>query len=98
MDREFVETRIRERLAEFRRLGVTRLALFGSVARGQAAVDSDIDVLIRLAPENRTFDDFMDVKLLMEDLFPGVKVDVVLEDSLKPAIRDRILAEARDVA
>jgi len=40
----------------------------------------------------------MELKLLLEDLFPGVAVDLVLESSLKPGIRDKVLSEARDVA
>jgi len=77
----------RERLA---RCGVTRIGLFGSGARGEAHADSDLDFLVELRP--KTFDTYMDTKFLLEDLF-GCPVDLVLPNTLKPALRARILAE-----
>jgi len=83
---------------QLRERGVTHLAVFGSVARGDGGEASDLDVLIKLADRYKSFDTLMDIKFLLEDLFPETKVDLVLEDALKPAIRERILSEARDVA
>ena len=71
-------------------LGVTRIGIFGSFARGDARPDSDLDVLVEL--DARTFDRYMDVKIYLEDLF-GRRVDLVLADRIKPALRERILAE-----
>ncbi|MBI3127811.1 MAG: nucleotidyltransferase family protein [Candidatus Tectomicrobia bacterium] len=82
------------RRAELRRLGVKRLALFGSSVRGDAEEKSDLDFLVELDP--KSFDAYMDVKFFLEDLF-GRKVDLVLADALKPRLRPRILAEAVDV-
>jgi uncharacterized protein len=79
-------------LAELRRLGTRRLALFGSVrARGEGSDSSDIDLLVELQP--RTFDAYMDVKLFLEKIL-GRKVDLVLADAVKPRLRAVILAEA----
>lgn len=75
---------------ELRAFGVRTLGIFGSHARGDARPDSDLDVLVEI--ERRTFDDFMGVKLLLEDLF-GRPVDLVLADRIKPRLRARILAE-----
>ena len=51
-----------ERLVAFepdiRALGVQRLALFGSVARGQARLDSDVDILVQFFPDAKTYDRF----------------------------------------
>lgn len=77
-----------------RSLGVQRLALFGSMARGTARADSDIDFLVRL--KNETFDAYMDVKFLLGDRL-GRPVDLVLEDTLKPRLREPILQESVDV-
>lgn len=76
---------------ELRRLGAKSLALFGSVARGEGSDSSDIDLLVELQP--KTFDSYMDVKLLLERIL-GRKVDLVLTDALKPRLRSVILAEA----
>ena len=72
--------------------GVTRLRLFGSVARGEAHPDSDLDVLVRMNPE-RSLLDQIGLKQDLEDLL-GRPVDLVSEPALHPQIRDRILAEA----
>ncbi|MFA5844868.1 MAG: nucleotidyltransferase family protein [Coriobacteriia bacterium] len=78
-----------------RRYGVLRLAVFGSMARGDALPDSDVDVLVEF--ERSSFDAYMDLKFGLEDLI-GRRVDLVIASTLKPRIRDRILAEARFVA
>ena len=85
---------ILERLAQnreaLRRLGVRRLGLFGSAARGDATSPHDLDFLVEF--ETKTFDAYMDLKAFLEQLF-GRPVDLVLADALKPALRDGILAE-----
>lgn len=86
--------RVQMHSAALRRLGVRRLALFGSAARDQAGEDSDLDFLVELAPCN--FDAYMDVKFLLEDEFAR-RVDLVTFGGLKPAIRDSVLAESIDV-
>ena len=90
--------RLRPSLERFRELGVTRLAIFGSVVTGSAGDDSDIDLLVRFEKQRKTFDNFMEVRFLLESIFTGMRVDLVLEEAIKPAIRDRILSEATDVA
>jgi len=76
---------------ELRRLGATSLALFGSVARGEGFDGSDVDLLVELEP--KTFDAYMDVKFFLEKAL-GRRVDLVLADAIKPALRSAILAEA----
>jgi predicted nucleotidyltransferase len=76
---------------ELKNLGARSLALFGSLARGEGSEASDIDLLVELQP--KTFDAYMDVKLYLESLL-GRRVDLVLADAIKPALRSVILAEA----
>jgi predicted nucleotidyltransferase len=94
LDSASVLARIGEHADEFRRLGVRRLALFGSTARGEARERSDLDFVVDLARKN--FDTYMEVKFLLEDLFAR-HVDLLTVDGIKPAIRERILAESIDV-
>jgi putative addiction module CopG family antidote len=80
-----------------RERGLTSLALFGSVVRGAARPDSDIDVLVDLAPDARfSLIDLVSVKDFLEDRL-GHRVDVVTKDGLEPAVRDRVLREAEVV-
>lgn len=76
------------------RLGVRRLALFGSAVRG-GAPPRDLDFLVEF--EHKTFDAYMETRELLEALFQR-PVDLVTADAIKPALYERILAEARDVA
>lgn len=80
-----------------RERGIGALALFGSTARGTARPDSDVDVLIDIAP-NVSFSlvDLVSVKDFLEDRL-GRKVDLVTREGLDPAIRDRVIGEARTV-
>jgi uncharacterized protein len=71
-------------------LGVRELGIFGSFARGDQTEKSDVDVLVDL--EMHTFRAYMDLLFFLEDLF-GRKVDLVMKDTIKPIIKNRILAE-----
>ena len=80
---------------ELHRMGVRRLGLFGSYLRGTAKPDSDMDFLVVL--ERPSFDDYMDVKFFLEDLFQR-QVDLVLEDNLKAGLRPYIMNEVTYVS
>ncbi len=87
---EVLRTLERER-ATLQTLGVRRIGLFGSFAHGTAGPQSDLDFVVDFQP--RTFDRYMDLKLLLERLF-GRPVDLVLADAVKPRLRPAILDEA----
>jgi predicted nucleotidyltransferase len=76
--------------------GVAALYVFGSVARGEARTDSDIDVLVEF-DGSPTFARFMDLKALLEDTL-GAHVDLVTRAALRSQLKPRIEAEARRVA
>ena len=73
-----------------RALGVRTLGLFGSYARSDQRLASDVDALVTF--DHITFRAYMDVKLLLEDSL-GLPVDLVLAEDLRPRLRERILAE-----
>jgi uncharacterized protein len=72
--------------------GATNVRIFGSVARGEAGVESDLDILIDLEPGRS----LLDLGGLWSDLnsLLGVKVDVFTEKALKPRIRERAVKKA----
>ncbi len=72
--------------------GVLRSSLFGSVARGEATADSDVDILVEL-PEGTSLFDLVGLKLDLEKALKK-KVDVGTYNSVKPRIKERVLAEA----
>jgi predicted nucleotidyltransferase len=80
--------------APLRKRGLISLALFGSVVRGTARPDSDIDLLIDVAPDAKfSLIDLVAVKDFLEDQL-GRRVDVVTRRGLEPAIRDHVFREA----
>ena len=89
---------LRSRLEELNRYGVERIGVFGSYATGTMREDSDLDVLVRFRESARTFDNYMDLKFLLERMFPGRRIDLVLESTLKPSLRAGILSETLYVA
>ncbi len=97
LSKEQVLAKLAELKKPLREQGLSSRALFGSVVRGAARTDSDIDVLIEVAPDARfSLIDLVSVKDFLEERL-GRKVDVVTKEGLDPAIRDRVLREAQAV-
>lgn len=80
-----------------RRYQVQRLALFGSVVTDQFRPDSDIDVLVVFDPAAQVT--FLTLGRMRQELSRLFKrpVDLVLQDGLKPVIREAVLASAQEV-
>lgn len=87
---------LQEVRAELLRLGVQRLALFGSVLHGTSGPDSDVDLLIEFRPGQKSFDHLMAVGDLLERLL-GRRVELVTPESLSPYLGPHILSDAVDV-
>jgi len=77
-----------------KKYGVKRIGFFGSFVRSKQKETSDIDVLVEFEKGAKTFDNYMNLKFFLEDVF-GRKVDLVIIDALKPDIKDRILKEVK---
>ncbi len=75
--------------------GATRIRVFGSVARGDADEKSDVDLLVNLE-ENRSLFDLGGLQFDLQESL-AVPVDVVTEGGLKGDMRQRVLAEAKDI-
>lgn len=72
--------------------GAYNVRVFGSVARGQADSQSDIDLLVDMEPGRSIFD-LGGLLMDLEDLL-GCNVDIITEDGLRDRIRERVLREA----
>ena len=82
--------------SEIRAFGVRRLGLFGSFIRGQQNAGSDVDFLVEVYPGQKTFDNFMHLCFLLEDLLKR-DVELVTPESLSPYIGLHILREVEYV-
>lgn len=96
LTREEAIARLLDSEREIRALGVQRLALFGSVARGEARTDSDVDLLVQFLPGAKTYDRFLALSELLEARLART-VELVTTESLSPFLGPRILAEAQNV-
>ncbi len=96
LTREQAVQRLTQCEPEIRALGVARLALFGSVLRGQTQAHSDVDLLVQFVPGAKTYGRFFALSELLEDHL-GRRVELVTTEALSPFLGPRILAEAQDV-
>ena len=85
---------IREREGEWRALGVTRVRVFGSVARQEAGAESDVDVLLDFAPGAGLLT-LARAREFFERLL-GHRTDAVTEAALKPPLKREVLLDAVD--
>ena len=89
---EYVLRELEKHADELRAFGVKRIGIFGSVARGEAREDSDLDLLVDL--EQHTLDAYFDTKFFLEDLF-GCNVDLVERGALKARFEPAVLVELK---
>lgn len=90
--RESVLRILKSNRSQLRSFGVESIALFGSVARGEAGPESDVDLLV-VVQQGTTLFGLARVKHHLEDLLDR-PVDLVTSDALRPQMRESILAEA----
>ncbi|MCD6472822.1 nucleotidyltransferase family protein [Candidatus Aerophobetes bacterium] len=74
-----------------KKYGVTRAGIFGSVVRGEAKEDSDVDILVEIE-KRMSLLDFVGLKLELEEAL-GRRVDLGEYSTIKPIIRKQILSE-----
>jgi len=91
--REEVLEKLKEARADLKqKYSVVRIGVFGSFAKDESTVKSDVDILVEL--EEPTFDNYMDLKFKLEDML-GRDVDLVLADTVKPRLKPIIDREVR---
>jgi predicted nucleotidyltransferase len=83
---------ISDHSAQLKELGVKRLGLFGSFARGEQTPESDIDLLVQFEPDKKNFDNFIHLSGLLEDLLLR-RVEIITTEALSPYIGPHILSE-----
>jgi hypothetical protein len=89
MNRDDALKQLKQHEAELKRLGVERLYMFGSTARGEAREDSDIDLFFDYEKGKLGVFELMDVKDYASRLL-GREADIMTRDSLHKTLRRRI--------
>ncbi len=89
---ELLQAKREDILRTAAKYGAYNVRVFGSVARGEADEQSDVDLLVNME-KGRSLLDLGGLLMDLEDLL-GCKVDVVTEKGLRERIRERVLKEA----
>ncbi len=95
--REEIFQMLNDNRAQLQALRVKRLGLFGSFVRCEQRVDSDVDLLVEFESGQKTFDHFIALSFLLEDLL-GRRVELVTHEALSPHLGPYILKEVEYVS
>lgn len=87
-------SKIETNMKNIKGFGVKRIGLFGSFARGEQTDTSDIDILVEFYQNQKTFDNYMDLKFYLEELLDR-KVDLVISEAIKPDLKPNITGSVR---
>jgi len=79
---------------DIQKYGVKRIGLFGSFLTNKQKSDSDIDILVEFKKGEKTFDNYMDLKFYLENLFKH-DVDLVVKEALKVQLKSNILRSVK---
>lgn len=82
--------------SEIRKFGVKQLGVFGSFVRNTPNEKSDVDLLVEFERGKKTYDNFMDLSIFLEELL-GRDVELVTPQSLNKYIGPHILNEVQHV-
>ena len=96
MDRNQAIARLKEHEAELKALGVQHLYLFGSIARGDAGAESDVDLFFDHQRGRLSLFGLMDIKERAARIL-GRNTDIMTRESLHKTLRQRIEASALQV-
>lgn len=90
LNKDVILQTLAARHRELSSFGVQEIGLFGSFIRNEAREDSDIDILVDISKDKKTFRNFLALVYYLEELF-GRKVELVTKQSLSPYIGPHIL-------
>lgn len=91
---EFILQQLKKNMRIIKGYGVKKIGLFGSYIRNEQTSESDIDILVEFEKGKKTFDNYMNLKFFLEELFRA-NVDLVIVESIKPDIKPYIMESVK---
>ncbi len=92
MNQQIIFKSINENKDHLRKIGITRIGLFGSYIRNENTDDSDVDIIIEFDEEKKNFHNYMEACDFLEKIISR-KVDIVTPESISPYIKPYIEKE-----
>ncbi len=97
LSKDYILKQLGDHKFELSKFGVSSLGLFGSYIRNEETEDSDIDLLVDFEPEQESYENFMAVYDVLEQLFKDEKIEIVTKNGLSKYIGPKILKEVEYV-
>ncbi|HEY0667980.1 MAG TPA: nucleotidyltransferase family protein [Sphingobacteriaceae bacterium] len=97
LNKDMILKSLADHKGELAAFGVEKIGLFGSYIHNNASSESDIDLVVDIQKNKKTFRNFMALSYFLEDMF-GRKVDLITMQSLSPYIGPHILKTAEYVS
>ena len=91
---EKIVRKLEENREKIEHFGVKKIGLFGSYIKNKQKTGSDIDILVEFNKGKKTFNNYMDLKFFLENLFDS-GIDLVVIEALKPELKPYILGSVR---
>ncbi|MDH5718943.1 MAG: nucleotidyltransferase family protein [Spirochaetia bacterium] len=92
LTRESILNKVKENLTKINSFGIINIGLFGSAVRDEVKADSDLDFVVEFAKGKKTFDNYMDAKFFLQDVF-NREIDLVIKENIKPELKEYILKD-----
>ncbi len=89
------DEKIQKLIEVLKRHGIKKMKIFGSYARGEERPDSDLDIIVEFT-ERKSLREFVGIEQELEDALK-IKVDLLMESSISPYLKERIEKEAKVV-
>lgn len=95
-DKEELFLRVQKVREQVRARGVLKLGVFGSFVRNETNPESDVDFLVHFDPPQKSYDNFIQLSFLLEEVL-NRPVELVTAEAISPFLSPRILSEVEDV-
>lgn len=84
---------IKENKEKLKKYHVKKIGLFGSILKGVQTIESDVDLLVEFEEGKKTYNNFIELAFLLENLLQR-KIDLLTLEALNPYMKPKILKEA----
>ncbi|MDH5717701.1 MAG: nucleotidyltransferase domain-containing protein [Spirochaetia bacterium] len=83
---------IKNNINKIKSFGIIHIGLFGSAVRNEIKEESDLDFIIEFDMGKKTFDNYMDAKFYLQDIF-NRNIDLVIKENIKEDLKEHILKD-----